>query len=321
MSLKATGYVWGLTLGDATRKLVLMKYADHAHDDGRNAWCRPRNVAESAECSERTVQRILGWLLGEGYMREGDQSEYIWPKGYSGPKSERFQPIVFDLAMDEETRLEWKRLAAEGANARRDRHVAVGALRRTVGGDSLTPQIGEVNEPQVSGGDKLSPSVRGVTDDLLQEVTTVSPKRTSFKDEPSVSQNLLSQQQAAPTHDTSGTVVDIGARKTTRPDTARGTRLPQGWAPDEGLSAWTRENCPAVRRSEIDRFRDYWIAQPGAKGRKTDWDATWRNWCRKVQDDAAIAAGPTRRTARRQERDDLDQAWTDLAQRFGGVQP
>jgi len=28
------------------------------------------------------------------------------------------------------------------------------------------------------------------------------------------------------------------------------------------------------------RFRDYWIAQPGAKGRKLDWSATWRNWVR-----------------------------------------
>ncbi|MGR9087307.1 MAG: hypothetical protein ACU841_09570 [Gammaproteobacteria bacterium] len=28
------------------------------------------------------------------------------------------------------------------------------------------------------------------------------------------------------------------------------------------------------------RFRDYWIAQPGAKGRKLDWQATWRNWVR-----------------------------------------
>ena len=28
------------------------------------------------------------------------------------------------------------------------------------------------------------------------------------------------------------------------------------------------------------QFRDYWVAQPGAKGSKTDWLATWRNWVR-----------------------------------------
>lgn len=31
----------------------------------------------------------------------------------------------------------------------------------------------------------------------------------------------------------------------------------------------------------FDEFRDYWIAQPGQKGVKTDWDATWRNWVRR----------------------------------------
>lgn len=31
---------------------------------------------------------------------------------------------------------------------------------------------------------------------------------------------------------------------------------------------------------EADQFRDYWIAQPGGKGVKLDWLATWRNWIR-----------------------------------------
>jgi len=29
------------------------------------------------------------------------------------------------------------------------------------------------------------------------------------------------------------------------------------------------------------QFRDYWIAVPDPKGRKADWSATWRNWCRR----------------------------------------
>ncbi len=33
--------------------------------------------------------------------------------------------------------------------------------------------------------------------------------------------------------------------------------------------------------SVFDSFGDYWRAQPGTKGRKSDWLATWRNWCRK----------------------------------------
>lgn len=35
---------------------------------------------------------------------------------------------------------------------------------------------------------------------------------------------------------------------------------------------------PADR--EADKFTDYWRAQPGQRGVKLDWQATWRNWCR-----------------------------------------
>jgi hypothetical protein len=35
------------------------------------------------------------------------------------------------------------------------------------------------------------------------------------------------------------------------------------------------------RTDELDAFRDYWIAQPGQRGVKLDWDATWRNWIRR----------------------------------------
>ena len=31
-------------------------------------------------------------------------------------------------------------------------------------------------------------------------------------------------------------------------------------------------------------FRDYWIAVPDPKGRKADWSAMWRNWCRMERD-------------------------------------
>ena len=63
--------------------------------------------------------------------------------------------------------------------------------------------------------------------------------------------------------------------------TARGTRLPEDVAlPEEWLSWALREGHPEPA-VEFDRFRDYWIAQPGQKGRKTNWFATWRNWVRR----------------------------------------
>lgn len=60
----------------------------------------------------------------------------------------------------------------------------------------------------------------------------------------------------------------------------RGQRLDPSWEP----SSEDRQFCISIGLdpSEVaDKFRDYWIAKPGAAGSKLDWAATWRNWCRR----------------------------------------
>ena len=73
---------------------------------------------------------------------------------------------------------------------------------------------------------------------------------------------------------------------------ARGRRLEKGWIPDESLIAEMREKCPGVDlKHEHEKFVDYWCAQPGAKGRKLDWPATWRNWIRHAWERLPASAG------------------------------
>jgi len=60
-----------------------------------------------------------------------------------------------------------------------------------------------------------------------------------------------------------------------------GSRLAPDWTLPEDLKAWATEARPDLDIAlQAARFRDYWAALPGAKGRKTDWPATWRNWIR-----------------------------------------
>jgi len=62
---------------------------------------------------------------------------------------------------------------------------------------------------------------------------------------------------------------------------SRGTRLPADWKPSDEQTAFCKAERPDLHPMATgDRFRDYWIAQPGTKGVKLDWDATWRNWVR-----------------------------------------
>jgi len=103
---------------------------------------------------------------------------------------------------------------------------------------------------------------------------------------------------------TSSAVADAAPAK--GPKARTGSRLPDDWTPADtpAVRALAAElGDPQAAARELDRFRDYWAAQPGAKGRKADWDATWRNWLRRAADDRAnrpasgLPAEAARRTA------------------------
>lgn len=63
----------------------------------------------------------------------------------------------------------------------------------------------------------------------------------------------------------------------------RGSRLPPDWSLPDDWRAWAESE--GLTRAAIDRqaeqFADYWHGAAGAKGRKADWFATWRNWIRR----------------------------------------
>lgn len=82
----------------------------------------------------------------------------------------------------------------------------------------------------------------------------------------------------------SGPLSAIAARPESEkpPPNSRGTRLPPDWAP--GFAEIEYAGTKGLDHEEITRvaedFRDYWIAKPGADGRKADWPSTWRTWIR-----------------------------------------
>ena len=79
----------------------------------------------------------------------------------------------------------------------------------------------------------------------------------------------------------------------------RGSRLPDGFEVSAEMREWAVENgmTSGTISNETAKFVDYWKSKPGADGRKTDWNATWRNWMRKS------FADPTPKAA------DLGRAW------------
>lgn len=66
-----------------------------------------------------------------------------------------------------------------------------------------------------------------------------------------------------------------------------GTRLADNWIPRESPEALQAHLPAGINASqELLKFRDYWAGVPGAKGRKADWEATWRNWIRRAAEQA-----------------------------------
>jgi len=60
-----------------------------------------------------------------------------------------------------------------------------------------------------------------------------------------------------------------------------GSRLAQDFVLPDDWEYWANKQRPELNAKLVaDQFKDYWIAQPGQKGVKLDWEATWRNWVR-----------------------------------------
>lgn len=77
---------------------------------------------------------------------------------------------------------------------------------------------------------------------------------------------------------------DKEERVSSRKRADRATRIADGWTPRPEPDLVQAVGGQRQADRELDRFRDYWTAQPGAKGRKVDWQATWRNWLRRAAD-------------------------------------
>ena len=82
------------------------------------------------------------------------------------------------------------------------------------------------------------------------------------------------------------TPLPITPTSTPSPRSNRGHRLPDDWFPSMEDHSFA-DRLGVV--GEVDKFRDHWHSQPGQKGTKVDWSATWRNWCRRAAERKPVA--------------------------------
>ncbi len=68
MSVLMMARMFRLELGNASRKIMAVRLADFADDEGRGVWPTWRGLSRETELSERTVQRILSDFVREGLL-------------------------------------------------------------------------------------------------------------------------------------------------------------------------------------------------------------------------------------------------------------
>lgn len=117
----------------------------------------------------------------------------------------------------------------------------------------------------------------------LQKLSTPSVDATPSMDAtPSTHARLpLAPMRVTPSAHASLTTNEPSIEPPIKSKAAPATRLPADWKPSADDLAFCKAKRPDLNPADVaDSFVDYWIAQAGAKGRKADWHATWRNWIR-----------------------------------------
>ena len=95
-----------------------------------------------------------------------------------------------------------------------------------------------------------------------------------------------------------------------------GSRLPADWVMTDDMESFCKAERPDLNPSDVAcRFADYWHGMAGAKGRKADWMATWRNWVRNEKKPLAGAIAGAETAYQRSMRERMQQAAPEFARR------
>jgi hypothetical protein len=99
-----------------------------------------------------------------------------------------------------------------------------------------------------------------------------------------------------------------------------GSRIPEDWRANPDQRAFAEQLGLNADWTE-GKFIDHWRSATGAKARKADWDATWRNWCRnEVDRRPANSASGSGRMVHRQKPNSLIAAASAVLAQIEGEQ-
>jgi uncharacterized protein YdaU (DUF1376 family) len=243
------------------------KLLDMMYDRGGPIPDEPRWIAGFLNCSTRKWGQLRESLLAAGKLvQRGDR--------LSNPRMER------ELELAEETHREavkWGRLGGK-------KRAEADAEARRIAARLAEPELALGDEPAIISG--KSARKREINGAKVERVAEMPEQKARISAD--LGQAPLNHARATHIPESREESYDSSGRGLEKAGSGQGRRLPDGWEPEplsDSAQAMVARWPDGMVAREFERFRDHWLAQPGAKGRKSDWNATWRNWIRKADDD------------------------------------
>lgn len=249
--------VWAAAIGPPTNKLALLALADWCNNEGGSLHPSQQSIADKVGVSRSQAQRIV-----RGFVEQGLLS--VVANQFGG---------------------------APGSTPHYRLHLDVIAKLPRTGRTDAAPT------------DSVDAIPTGSADATPTDSTHATGSAGATGSMDALEGSHGSRGRVAPmrqTGSTGATQTTMNHHRTTKEPSegARGTRLPSGWSLPVEWRDWATSARPDLDPSAVaDTFADYWVAQPGQKGVRADWAATWRNWVRKERNAAVQASSQQRRRA------------------------
>jgi hypothetical protein len=296
VSFQAMAWAVDQKTGSAAAKLILLMLANRADETTGECYPKISRIAQEAEVSIRTVKqhlvtlRTLGLVEWEHQARaDGSRSSNLYRLRLGSVQTARgASPQSADSARGGAESAESDIAGTRVQNLHgvvRDLHPQEEPVIRTKESKSKSKSTALAHAPKNAARGPATGSGPSAhlddPDDTAQPDPTPPP--AAHPTHPCTDPHCpcATTPDAEPTTDAAPPTAAPPTAAAAPTNRTRGTRLPHDWQPSPALTAWTTTHIPGLDLThELDKFRDHWAAQPGQRGVKIDWDATWRNWAR-----------------------------------------
>lgn len=264
-------------VGDSSAKTLLKTYAHWAAED-YTTWVTNDELVIDTEFNIQTIRKARAKLLELGYLVETRQR-----------KGETRSIIVYQM------------LAPAGST------VVQSINQRT--GETIVlspPAIDDVNSKRVQkpspskSGDAKPVQISSPSKSKAPPDIAGSPSKSHFKPlqiSPEAPPNLVTKKGLG-LHEKRGREADAKTSPSLDEEKAEpstgGTRLHPDWKPSAEQVAFAVSTQPGWDSNRVTRegqkFRNHWLAVPGDRAFKSDWNAMWEKWV--LSDDPMRSRSP-----------------------------